>query len=1416
MKMKTKMKKLLIIFTFFLNALHSFAQSDTSFWFAAPEISNHSNLDRPIKLFFTTRNQASTVTVSQPANLSFAPIILAIAANTTQSVDLTAFIDSIETKPGNMIRNFGLKISSSSAITTYYEVNAGGANSEIFALKGSNSLGLDFFVSSQDIALNWPAFSPSAYNSFNIVATENNTNITITPTQSIVGHAANIPFNITLNKGQTYAAIATGQAATDHLGGSRITANKPIAVTLSDDLVGYVLGVTCADLMGDQTVPTSKIGDEYIAVRGDLNFSTDKIFVMATQNATLVYQDGTYVATLQQGQTQLIDLSGTATYITANNPIYVYQMSGSGCEVGGAILPQIDCSGSSSVRVYRNAGNNLSVTLLTRAAGINNFLVNNTAGVILGSQFSAVPGTLNSWYSAKINLSTYPANSNVHISNTSNLFHLGVLDATSNGMSFGYFSDFNVFQANASTNDTVQCVGSTMQLSADTVVGATYSWSGPSGFSSFLQNPTISNIQLSNAGSYTLNVSLPGCSINSDTINIVVNATNAPVIQATNTINYCSSCHFLNPGLSVTGLGNCSPIDTIVIYFANGFAVGQDTLKYNSIPGLAHNFNNATGTLKLFGNFSNNTWQSILQSVCYQSLSNTNSNSTKTIVFNLGATIVSLPNNLASAIAINILQKQDTIITQNICSGSNFLGYSSTGVYIDTFAGSNGCDSTRTINLTVSNSVNQTINQFICQGDSSYGYYVSGTFIDTFILSSGCDSIRTLNLTVNALPMITATPSPNDTICNGSLVSLIGSGGSSYVWSNGVVNNTSFVPAVSGTYTVIGTDINGCSSLSTIAIVLQNGPLLTISTQPSPPVICDGDSINLTALGATSYTWSSGIQNNVHFFPTSSGAYTVTGLSSNGCTATASTNITVYPLPFVNSTPINSNVCIGSSITLSGTGALSYQWSGGISNGISYIPSITSTYTITGTDVNGCTSSNTKLVTVNNLPTITATVSPNDTICSGASIALSGNGGATYAWNGGIVNNVSFVPTSNAIYTVTGTDVNGCSGTSTIEIYLNPAPIISISTQPSSGAVCLGNTVTLVASGALNMMWSNGQVGSAVVMPVINTVYTVVGLNSFSCTTSATVLVSILPQYNSTDTLDLCEGMSMTIFGNLIDSEKVYTLNLTSQNGCDSVVSLYADFHKQPVFENIKPDNGCLGIPIELETSTFNSENKYTWLIPTGNLQSQSQNGAVFTFGTVGIHPVSLTVTPVSPCVPISITDSIRIHRPVADISLAFEGDSLCSDQLVTFTSKFNDQYTFNWEPSSLFDSNTNRIVSAILPTDTTVTLMVTDTIGCSGFDSKQIDLKNCCKVYVPNAFTPNFDDENDFFMPIVESSVNVERFLVYNRWGQIVFEADDTVKAWDGHFKELPMHSDTYFYVVQYKCDGVNQILKGDLLLLR
>ena len=252
-------------------------------------------------------------------------------------------------------------------------------------------------------------------------------------------------------------------------------------------------------------------------------------------------------------------------------------------------------------------------------------------------------------------------------------------------------------------------------------------------------------------------------------------------------------------------------------------------------------------------------------------------------------------------------------------------------------------------------------------------------------------------------------------------------------------------------------DLAVANNSSNSVSVLKNAvKSLTVTGSASVALVCKGDSVTLTGGGANTYGWTGGVINGVAFVPPiGTTTYTVTGTNTaTGCQNTASITITVNTLlPTVTANASATTVCEGEAITLtSGGTANSYTWSGGVTNGVPFVPPTgTTTYTVTGTK-DGCRNTAIKTITVNPLPTVTANATAT-TICAGDTITLTGGGTAdTYAWSNGVTNGVPFVPPTGTIYTVTGTNTTtGCENTDTKNIIVNPIPSLNITAnKPNS------------------------------------------------------------------------------------------------------------------------------------------------------------------------------------------------------------------------------------------------------------------------------------------------------------------------------------------------------------------------------
>jgi len=223
-----------------------------------------------------------------------------------------------------------------------------------------------------------------------------------------------------------------------------------------------------------------------------------------------------------------------------------------------------------------------------------------------------------------------------------------------------------------------------------------------------------------------------------------------------------------------------------------------------------------------------------------------------------------------------------------------------------------------------------------------------------------------------------------------------------------------------------------------------------ITITPSAPVTCAGAPIVLTASPANSYTWSTNAGGantaTVAVSPTVSTTYTVTAFTGT-CSASQVVTVNVNPLPTVTVT--STTLCATQSATLTATGATTYTWStGAVNNTIVVSPTVNTTYTVTGEDVNGCLDDSVATVTVLPSPTITVN---SDAICTGTVVLTATTNATTYTWstNAGSATtiSVSVVPASTTVYTVTGT-IGTCTTQATSTVYVNSS---TVSITPPAG-----------------------------------------------------------------------------------------------------------------------------------------------------------------------------------------------------------------------------------------------------------------------------------------------------------------------------------------------------------------------------
>jgi len=551
------MKNLALFVVLGCLGMSSWAQVDTEFWFVAPEVTA-THGDSPVLLRFATFDAPADVVVDMPANDNYGVYNLTIPANSAVSIDLTDSLSWYENQPFNEVLDKGLHITSTTSISAYYEVNMGN-NPDIFALKGDNALGTSFHLPFQNFTNN--GFSTTS--GFDIVATEDNTVVTITPSQDLVGHPAGVPFDVVLPvAGSTYAARAAGSESFQHATGTTVTSNRPVAVTLHDDSAsGAMFGGGCLDLMGDQLVPDDVLGTEYVAVHGYLG-GHDRLQIVATTNNTSVSVDGAVVAVLQAGESHSHELNTPSAFIESTAPVAVWQSTGFGCELGGAQLPSVKCTGSNSTVFVRSTPEAMRLNVLVPAGGQGDFLFNGNAGVLTAGMFAPVPGNTN-WLFAQVTTleGLIQVGQATRIENTSTIFHLGIINGgASSGTRFGYFSDYGALKYQAVNQTLHPCIGDLLTLEVDPIENGLYEWTGPNNFSATGIQVDLGAASLVDSGTYVVQGFTGECEIENDTIEVVLHSP-LPAPDLSGDLEACE-------GLTVT-VG--ADVETVTWTGPNGF-----------------------------------------------------------------------------------------------------------------------------------------------------------------------------------------------------------------------------------------------------------------------------------------------------------------------------------------------------------------------------------------------------------------------------------------------------------------------------------------------------------------------------------------------------------------------------------------------------------------------------------------------------------------------------------------------------------------------------------------------------------------------------------------------------------------------------------------------------------------------------
>ena len=450
-------------------------------------------------------------------------------------------------------------------------------------------------------------------------------------------------------------------------------------------------------------------------------------------------------------------------------------------------------------------------------------------------------------------------------------------------------------------------------------------------------------------------------------------------------------------------------------------------------------------------------------------------------------------------------------------------------------------------------------------GGGSGAAYASGgggsSYIDGVTDASTTTGVRSGNgqviITVLCTPL-TVTVSSEE-VCFGEEVILNATsiGGGSISWDGGITNDEAFTPPVGTTTYSATSDADGDCGYSVEILVNE---LPTVWASADLTEICLGESIVLAESGADTYTWDpADIEAGIDYTPADAGTftYTLTGTAeTTGCSNEATVEVTINELPTVTASVDDASVCDGDSFIFTGDGAVSYSWDMGVVDGAPFTAGIgTETYTVTGTDGNGCANTANVDATVNELPTVTATASETD-VCFGAEVTFNGTGAMTYEWDMGVENDLpALMETSGTVtFTVAGTDDNGCINTASVDVSI--ANEIIITFAPTDEIMGGDGAIDATVTGGVSPYtfdWDNDATGdfddTEDLSDIVGGDYVLVVKDADGCTNTITINV------NSQLGIEGLTAGEITIYPNptsdqiTISSEGNFVYQLVAING---------------------------------------------------------------------------------------------------------------------------------------------------------------------------------------------------------------------------------------------------------------------------
>jgi len=748
------------------------------------------------------------------------------------------------------------------------------------------------------------------------------------------------------------------------------------------------------------------------------------------------------------------------------------------------------------------------------------------------------------------------------------------------------------------------------------------------------------------------------------------------------------------------------------------------------------------------------------------------------------------------------------------------------GIGTTTIYDSNLCAITTTYTITEPIALSVTMNQTdlscnsLCDGQASVVPF-AGTTPYTYLWTSGftgststglCAQIETVTVTdlnnctisegvtLTEPAALSITFQTSDVVCSGgndgfSVVVASGGAGSTYIysWGGGIASTNPFAGNLSaGTYSLTVTDENGCE-LDTSNFVISQPNVISVtafSISPSNCSLLDGSLDLVGVIGGTgstySYAWDNG-QANATITGLLDGQYCVTITDQAGCSEGYCATVPAIAGPFISTqgSAVNCNgECNGSATVTAfsngGSNVFTYEWGIGTGGqvGSPAIGLCVGMYNVTATDQNGCSA-----VSVTNIletPIVNITTTADQaTVCNGqcTTISATASGGNglpyIYTWDIGVGSIQNVCPSSMTLYQVTATDANGCeSATSVVQVDVLPliAVLASVDTticeeaEPTISAFASGGN-----GGPYTYVWDNGiGFGNPVTVSPV----------SYPSPTNYVVTVSDGCSPNALDTVTISYYATPAPL-----------FSTTDYSGC------------QPFTTNIFP----IG-------SSIPNISTCTWQMEDGTIYTGCDS-IYHTFMEVGTHDVALTVVSNDGCSNVySLPSLITVFElPEANFTSSPNPTDLYNTQVQfedVLSAQVNQWHWTFYDIDTTITLGTSAQFNPFIDYPAVagsypVNLEVGTVQGCFNDTTGFLVIEPVYAFYIPNAFTPNSNGLNETFYPVGLSIVEADyNFMVFDRWGKLLFQTNELIEGWDGKHKNELVPNDVYVWRIELRKD--------------